>query len=269
MKLNKIFLMAGVAMTMFMAASCSDDDNWSAGPQTNADSLNVFIASDNNVAIPLDGNTFTVVYGRNKTNGSLTIPVEFSTGTPDIFTDVPTSLTFADGAAFDTITITCKNDMELFTTYRATITIPEQYTTQYADDEFNLPRAELNVVKEDYKLFKKGTYYSVFNEAEVHDNVLEYSQIKGFYRVKVSDAAMEHTFTFVVNEDNSITINEGQIYQGWDYPGYGGVYAMVAADKPSLYDPDDNAYYFGFMYAIPAAGVSFKGSYYDYFVVEE
>ena len=64
MKLNKIFLMAGVAMTMFMAASCSDDDNWSAGPQTNADSLNVFIASDNNVAIPLDGNTFTVVYGQ-------------------------------------------------------------------------------------------------------------------------------------------------------------------------------------------------------------
>ena len=265
MKLNKIFLMAGVVMTMFMAASCSDDDSWSAGNATNADSLNVYVVSDNNVALPFEGNTFEVTFGRNNTTGSLTVPLEFSTGTPDIFTNVPGSVTFEDGKDEASITITCKSDMAMFTTYRATIVIPEQFTKQYAKIEENLPRAELSVVKEDYKPYKTGTYVSAFNECEVADNVLEYSEIKGAYRVKVVDPAMEHTFTFVLNKDNSITINEGQIYQGWEYPGYGGVYAMAAADKPSSYNPETKTYSFGFKYAIPAAGASFKGSYYDTF----
>lgn len=266
MKLNKIFLMAGVAMTMFMAASCSDDDSWSAGSQTNADSLNVFIASDNNVALSVDGNTFTVVYGRNKTNGSLTIPVEFSTGTPDIFTDVPASVTFADGQAYDTITITCKKDMEMFKTYRATITIPEQYTTQYADVQTNLPRAELNVVKEDYKPFKSGKYYSQFflDPGEEQDVVMEHSDLLGYYRFK--DVVFGQTFRFTVDDENNIQFVEGSFATNYVHPSYGMISAKPASNKPSLFDPDDNTYYFGFEYTVSAGSF---GSYYDYFVVAE
>ena len=270
MKLNRIFLMAGVAMTMFMTASCLDEDRFTAGYATNADSLNVYIVSDNNITLPVDENTFEVVYARNHTNGELTIPVVFGTGTPQIFTQVPSSVTFADGEENATITISCIPDMEMFKNYRATIVVPEQYTTQYADIETNLPRAELNVIKEDFETVNKGTYYSQFNETEDPDVELEWSEIKSCYRLSVSNAEFAHTFTFTVGEDCAISFNEPQIYQGWDYPGYGGVYATAASDKPSLYDDEEKTYYFGFKYIIPAAGgASFNGTYYDYFVVTE
>ena len=269
MKLNKLFLMTGLAVMSLMAASCSDDDDWSAGAPSNAQGLNVYIGSSNNIALPVDGNTFEVTYVRNNTSGALTIPVNFNTGTPEIFTSVPSQVTFNDGEEEATITITCVNEMKMFKTYKATISIDEQYTTQYADTTANCPRAELNIVKEDYKPFKTGTYYSQFNEAEVANSVLEFSEILKCYRIKIDDEAMAHTFTFTVDDENNITINEPSISQGWAYPGYGDVYAQPAADKASMFDPDDNAYYFGFKYVIPAAGVGFSGSYYDAFVVSE
>ena len=269
MKLNKIFLMMGIAVMSLMAISCSDDDDWSAGAPTNAQGLNVFIASSNSITVPSDGNTFEVTYARNNKSGALTVPVVFATTTPDIFTGVPSQVTFNDGDETATITIQCSDNMEMFKTYRAAITVPEEFTTQYADTIVNCPRAELSVVKEDYKPYKTGTYYSQFNEAEVANSVLEFSEILKCYRIKIDDEAMAHTFTFTVDDENNITINEPSISQGWAYPGYGDVYAQPAADKASMFDPDDNAYYFGFKYVIPAAGVSFNGSYYDAFVVSE
>lgn len=258
--------MTGLAVMSLMAASCSDDDDWSAGAPTNAQGLNVYIASSNSIALPVDGNTFEVTYARNTKSGTLTIPVNFQTATPEIFTSVPSEVTFAEGDSVATITITCSNDMEMFETYLATIAVDEKYTTQYADTTINIPRAELKVVKEDYKPYKTGTYYSQFNEAEVHGSILEYSEIKKFYRIKIDDEMMAHTFTFTVDDDGKITINEQKLYQGWDYQDYGSVYAKPSASKPSLYDPEDNTYYFGFNYFVSAG--SFDGDYYDYFVVE-
>lgn len=263
MKLNKLFLMTGLAVMSLMAASCSDDDDWSAGAPSNAQGLNVYIGSSNNIALPVDGNTFEVTYVRNNTNGALTIPVNFNTGTPEIFTSVPSQVTFNDGEEEATITITCVNEMEMFKTYKATISIDEQYTTQYADTTANCPRAELNVVKEDYKPFKTGTYFSQFWETEEPGTVLEYSEILKTYRIQ--DVAAGQTFTFKVDEANNISIVEPQIYTGYDHATYGSIYAKPVASKPSMYDPEDNAYYFGFDYVVSAGSF---GSYYDYFVVD-
>lgn len=268
MKLNKLFLMTGLAVMSLMAASCSDDDDWSAGAPSNAQGLNVYIGSSNNIAIPMDGNTFEVTYVRNNTSGALTIPVNFSTPTPEIFTSVPSQVTFNDGEEEATITITCSDEMTVFKTYKATIIVDEQYTTQYADTTANCPRAELNIVKEDYKPFKTGTYYSQFNETEDPGIVLQFSEKKQTYRISVENSEFAHTFTFKVDGEGNIIFQEPSIAQGWAYPGYGDVYAQPATDKPSLYDPEENVYYFGFKYVIPAAGVGFNGTYYDYFVVD-
>ena len=151
MKISKIFLMAGLAMMTFVATSCSSKDDWAPGEPTTSGGQNVYLDTEESIALPLDGNTFEVTFKRTATSGDLTIPVNFSTPTPEIFTDVPSTVTFASGAAEAKITITCKSDMEVFHTYRATITIDQQYTTQYADAETNCPKAELNVIKEDYK----------------------------------------------------------------------------------------------------------------------
>ena len=273
MKLNKIFLMAGVVMTMLMAASCSDDDSWSAGNATNADSLNVYIASDNNVVLPVDGNTFEVKFARNKTNGELTIPLNFSTGTPEIFTNVPTSVTFASGQAEASVSFTCISDLEMFKDYRATIIIDEQYTTQYAKKATNLPRAELKIVKEDYKPYQSGVYTSAWTEVG-EPAVLEYSQILDSYRFSRQTSG-EFTYSFTLGkaeEDGTqpVTFSDSFVNNGsvtsadWAHSTYGVVTIKGCKKKPSLYDPSTKTYWFDIEFTVAAGSF---GDYYDSFEV--
>lgn len=271
MKLNKIFLMAGAVMSMFMAVSCSDDDNWSAGNPTNADSLNVYIASDNNVVLPVDGNTFEVTFARNNTNGELTIPVNFSTGTPEIFTDIPTSVTFANGASEATVSFSCISDLVMFKTYRATIVIDEQYTTQYADQATNMPRAELKIVKEDYKTAKKGTYLSWWTEV-AEPAELQYSEILDSYRF-ASQTSGEFTFAFSLGDTDEngvqpIYYSDSFIASGsatsaeWAHPTYGVMTMKGSTKKLSYYDPATKTYWFDINFTVSAGSF---GNYYDTF----
>ena len=262
MKISKIFLMAGLAMMTFMATSCSSKDDWAPGEPTTSGGQNVYLDTEESIALPLDGNTFEVTFKRTATSGDLTIPVNFSTSTPEIFTDVPSTVTFASGAAEAKITITCKSDMEVFHTYRATITIDQKYTTQYADAETNCPRAELNVIKEDYQPFKNGTYYSPFFGTE-EPAVLEHSEMLDVYRFK--NVAEGQTFTFTVNEDNSISIIEAKIPTSYVHPDYGPITAN-RTDKPSFVEVEDGVttYYFNFEFTVSAGSF---GDAYDYFVV--
>lgn len=262
MKISKIFLMAGLAMMTFMATSCSSKDDWAPGEPTTSGGQNVYLDTEESIALPLDGNTFEVTFKRTATSGDLTIPVNFSTSTPEIFTDVPSTVTFASGAAEAKITITCKSDMEVFHTYRATITIDQQYTTQYADVETNCPKAELNVIKEDYKPFRNGTYYSQFFETE-EAAVLEYSEMKDVYRFK--NVTEGQTFTFTVDEDNNISIVEAKIATSYVHPSYGPITAN-RTNKPSFIEVEDGVttYYFNFEYTVSAGSF---GDAYDYFVV--
>ncbi len=262
MKISKIFLMAGLAMMTFVATSCSSKDDWAPGEPTTSGGQNVYLDTEESIALPLDGNTFEVTFKRTATSGDLTIPVNFSTPTPEIFTDVPSTVTFASGAAEAKITITCKSDMEVFHTYRATITIDQQYTTQYADVETNCPKAELNVIKEDYKPFKNGTYYSEFFETE-EPAVLEYSEMKKLYRFK--HVAADQTFNFTVDADNNIKVVEAKIPTAYVHPTYGPITAN-RTNKPSFIEVEDGVttYYFNFEYTVDAGSF---GDAYDYFVV--
>ena len=262
MKISKIFLMAGLAMMTFVATSCSSKDDWAPGEPTTSGGQNVYLDTEESIALPMDGNSFEVTFKRTATSGDLTIPVNFSTSTPEIFTDVPSTVTFASGAAEAKITITCKSDMEVFHTYRATITIDQQYTTQYADAETNCPKAELNVIKEDYKPFKNGTYYSQFFETE-EPAVLEYSEMKTVYRFK--NVTEGQTFTFTVDEDNNISIVEAKIATSYVHPSYGPITAN-RTKKPSFIEVEDGVttYYFNFEYTVSAGSF---GDAYDYFVV--
>ena len=266
--------MAGIAVMSLMAVSCSDDDDWSAGNPTNEKGLNVYIASNNNVVLPVDGNTFEVTYVRNITDGELTIPVKFSTGTPEIFTSVPTSVTFASGQAEAKASFSCINDMEMFKTYNATIVIDEQYTTQYADTVVNLPRAELNIVKEDYKLFKKGTYLSWWTE-EPEPAELQYSEILGSYRFSAQTSG-EFTFAFTLgkaDEDGTLPITYSKSFvnvgaatsAAWAHPSYGIMTMKGNASKPSYYDPKTKTYMFAIQFTVAAGSF---GTYYDTFTEE-
>lgn len=262
MKISKIFLMAGLAMMTIVAASCSSKDDWTPGEATTSGGQNVYFDTEESIALPLDGNTFDVTFKRTNTSGELTIPVNFSTPTPEIFTSVPSTVTFASGADEATITIACKQDMEVFHTYRATITIDQKYTTQYVDSVINCPKAELNVIKEDYKPFKNGTYYSQFFETEA-PAVLEYSEMMDLYRFK--NVAEGQTFTFTVDEDNNISIVEAKFATNYVHGTYGPITAN-RTNKPSFVEVEDGVttYYFNFEYTVDAGSF---GDAYDYFVV--
>jgi hypothetical protein len=273
MKLNKIFI-AGIAVMSIMAVSCSDDDDWSAGNPTNAKGLNVYIASNNNVVLPVDGNTFEVTYVRNITDGELTIPVKCSTSTPGIFTSIPTSVTFASGQAEATATFSCIPEMEMFKTYSATIVVDEQYTTQYADTTINLPRAELSIVKEDYKVAKKGTYLSWWTE-EPEPAELQYSEILGSYRFNAQTSG-EFTFVFKLgkaNEDGTLPITYSDSFvnvgaatsPAWAHSTYGIMTMKGSKKKASYYDPATKTYWFDVNFTVSAGSF---GNYYDTFTEE-
>ena len=262
MKISKIFLMAGLTMMSFMATSCGSNDDWAPGDPSLVGGQNVYLNTAENIELPMDGNTFEVTFARTTTSGELTVPVYFSTPTPEVFTDVPKTVTFASGADKATITITCKSDMEVFHTYRATITIDQQYTQAYIDNETNCPKAELKVIKVDYKPFKNGTYYSEFFGTE-EPAVLEYSEIKKLYRFK--HVAADQTFNFTVDADNNIKVVEAKIPTSYVHATYGAVTAN-RTNKPSFIEVEDGVttYYFNFEYTVSAGSF---GDAYDYFVV--
>ena len=262
MKISKIFLMAGLTMMSFMATSCGSNDDWAPGDPSLVGGQNVYLNTAENIELPMDGNTFEVTFARTTTSGELTVPVYFSTPTPEVFTDVPKTVTFASGADKATITITCKSDMEVLRTYRATITIDQQYTQAYIDNETNCPKAELKVIKVDYKPFKNGTYYSEFFGTE-EPAVLEYSEIKKLYRFK--HVAADQTFNFTVDADNNIKVVEAKIPTSYVHATYGAVTAN-RTNKPSYIEVEDGVttYYFNFEYTVDAGSF---GDAYDYFVV--
>ena len=262
MKISKIFLMAGLIMMSFMATSCGSNDDWAPGDPSLVGGQNVYLNTAENIELPMDGNTFEVTFARTTTSGELTVPVYFSTPTPEVFTDVPKTVTFASGADKATITITCKSDMEVLRTYRATITIDQQYTQAYIDNETNCPKAELKVIKVDYKPFKNGTYYSEFFGTE-EPAVLEYSEIKKLYRFK--HVAADQTFNFTVDADNNIKVVEAKIPTSYVHATYGAVTAN-RTNKPSFIEVEDGVttYYFNFEYTVDAGSF---GDAYDYFVV--
>lgn len=75
----------------------------------------------------------------------------------------------------------------MFTTYLLSIAINPSFTTPYAESDV-YPRAELNIVKEDYKPYATGTYYPEFWEDDEGnlletDLTMEYSEILDSYRL--------------------------------------------------------------------------------------
>lgn len=262
----------------FALGSCSDDDDWSAGKPANAEGVNVYMPASDGAAIVLapEENSFTFTVERNSANGELTVPLTVSNsngydnGGNSLFS-VPSAVTFADGEKEKTITVACSESMEMFKTYYITVSVPEEYTNPYSSSEESLPRKELNIVKEDYKAYATGTYYSDFwgdDDGTPYQEpaTIEYSEIKNMYRF--SNVVTGQTFTFTVNEDNTIEFGDAKYDTGYVHPSYGNIYISPSEseDYPSYYDPDTKTFYFGWEYTVSAGSF---GDYYEWFAVAE
>ena len=116
MKINKIFLMAGIAVMSLMATSCSDDDKYQKGPE--AGSQNVGFVNQTNPVLGLTDTQFTVELKRSNASGELTVPLEIIQ-CADVLS-APSSVTFASGSETATLTINVSNAAEAFVDYQLT-----------------------------------------------------------------------------------------------------------------------------------------------------
>ena len=101
MKINKYFLMAGLAVMSLVATSCSDKDEYTPGKE--AGSNNVVFINESNQTLALTATEFTVELQRTNTSGDLTVPLEILQCSSVL--TCPASVTFASGSATATLTM--------------------------------------------------------------------------------------------------------------------------------------------------------------------
>lgn len=272
------FIIFPLLAAVFAFCSCSDDDEWSVGKQTNAAGINVYLPNvdGSSIALASTENSFTLTVARSTESGELTVPLKVANANGydkdgNSLFSVPESVTFSNGEKEKTITVSCSDNMDMFKTYNLTVIIPEEYTKPYSVDADNMPRKELNIIKEDYKTVASGKYYADFwgddNGIPYEEEAtLEYSEIKKMYRVK--NVIFGQTFTFSIGEDNSIEFGDSKYSTGYIHPSYGEIYISPSENEeyPSYYDPDTKKYYFGFEYTVSAGSF---GDYYEWFKVAE
>lgn len=269
MKINKIFLMAAVAM-LGLFASCGDDDDYTAGNKSGNYDVAFTEASQQNYALDLAATEFTVSLRRSNTQGALTVPLKAAASE---MLSVPSSVTFADGSATADITIGVSDSAKAFVNYPLLITVPEEYTQQYDSAATVYPRLQVTVHKEDWKPSATGTFTSSFFAASWGQE-LQYSAYLKIYRLPDLYAegyhfyfkwngATDDTQEFEMTDANGIT-NVAATESGAVHKTYGMMYATWLSE----YDSGilkENTFYIPFKWTV-AAGTFDNGSYEKYVI---
>lgn len=265
MKLNKIFMLTGIAAAMFCMSACSDDEDYVPGKQ--AGSENVYFSNDEgSVALDLSENKFTFEVSRENGTGELTVPLEILQK-PDFFT-VPTSVTFAAGETQKTLEVTIGEGMENFVEYALRIRIPEKYTQPYKDDA-ETPLLNMTILKEDFAPWAEGTFTDNILFEQSWDQTLEYSPIKDMYRLPNLIAAGTHFYFKWDGTDakdqkiyfcNANGEEVSSFNSGYVHASYGMIVAYVLNEDNWMgYNSEDKTFYFPLEFKVSAG--SFGSSY--------
>lgn len=256
MKILNTLLIAGALCVSAGFVSCSDDDDYTPGNATNSQGLNVSFENTGSVVLSPDENSFKITLTRNNTNGDLTVPVKVVTLT-DVFT-VPSEATFKSGESTTEITVSLNKQIDMFTNYKLTLSVPEEYSTPYdstsvADGQ--TPRAELNVSQEDYEPYATGTAVSYMlgedddTPQKLTGKTLEYSKIKDNYRIKSFWGDKTGDIIFTWDGKDKVEAAEESTPAGFDAGDYGAVTANF--DKMS-YDASTKTFTFTITYSVSA-----------------
>lgn len=255
MKLNKIYLLGLLVMTML--ASCSDDEDFTPGNP--AGDRTVAFANETNLALPISTTEFSIDLVRSDTTSleELTVPIRVLNA-PSFLT-IPTSATFSQGSTETSIVVKIGEGMEVFTSYSLSLIIDEEYSNPYVDSPV-IPRYDITIQKEDYELYATGTFHEAVYYEDEWEVEIQYSEILDLYRIKDAiiagthwyfkwngpDAAeQEFYFTDSKGVKASCTVANTKYY-GWfsgiNNPKYGDVYTTVLDGYFIGYDPGDGTY---------------------------
>lgn len=273
MKLKNIFGL--MLLSVLTLSSCSDDDDYVKGNQTNENGYNVYFSADNSasLAIGMNDTEIEIKLERDITENSaaLTVPVNYNVIDAGAFT-APKSVTFNEGETEAVIKVAVNPELEMFKNYMLSLSIPEEYTNQY-DAESGAPKFLTTIVKEDYKPAAYGVYNNWYYEQE-WEQVLDYSEVLGLYRL--TDVIYEGTsFYFYWNlaEDGTqtcyFTDSKGNkvdsFFSGIVHSTYGKVNCNVLYNNPTGM-LQQNVFYFPFQWVVSAG--SFGAGYDTYTVTE-
>lgn len=249
-------LIAGALCVSTGLTGCSDDDNYTPGNVTNSNGLNISFENTANITLSPEETSFKVTLTRNNTTGDMTVPIKAISVT-NAFT-VPSEVTFKSGESTAEITVDVDKDIEMFTNYKLTLSLAEEYTTPYdsasvADGK--TPRAELNVIKEDYEPYATGTVTSNFmgdddgNPAIETEKTLEYSKIKNLYRIKSFWGSGSGDLLFTWDGKDKVATAESSIPTGISVGSYG---EATANFKEASYNEATKTFDFNLEFTVSA-----------------
>ena len=246
MKINKIFLLAAMALTGMGLASCSSDDDFTPGKP--AGSNNVYFTNQAAQALDLSASSFTITLGRADAGSALSVPLKQLQVDP-VFT-VPATAEFAAGATETEVTIQISGDAEPFTDYQLRLAIPEEYTSPYIQQD-DVPELNILVHKEDYKDWAEVEYYDDFWMEDSWEDVLQYSATLDLYRIA----------PWVAGNYLYFKTYTGANVTGLVHSSYGAVSATWDTSSGfSGYVADEDTYYVLFKWTVSAGSF---GSYYN------
>ena len=269
MKINKYFLMAGLAVMSFLATSCSDKDEYTPGKQ--AGSNNVVFINETNQTLSLTATEFTVELQRANTSGDLTVPLEILECSSTL--TCPASVTFASGSATATITVGVSADAVPYDVYTLRARIPEEYTNPYAVQEGS-PQINLTVMKEDYKPFATADFTSWFFE-DTWEIDIEYSEYLDMYRIqdlympgysyyyKLGEKTGDGTISMTMCNSDGTKLSSQAC--GYVHKTYGMVSTQWLSGNFTGYDPTEDAYFIPFKWTVSAGSF---GSGYESFKIK-
>ena len=258
MKINKIFLLAAMALTGFGFASCSDDDSYSPGKP--AGSNNVYFVDEAHQVLDLTATSFNIKVGRADAGSALTVPLK-QLQVASVFT-VPATVEFAAGQTEVEVPIQISSDAEPFTDYQLRLAIPEEYTSPYIQKD-DVPELNIFVHKEDYVLYATGTFNENVLFGDSWEQTIEYSATLDVFRMR--DVFVSGTnWYFLWNEKsgddcefswcNASGKAVSKFNSGYVHSSYGMIVANDISDDKTFvgYDADDNAFYFPLEFTVSA-----------------
>ncbi len=216
MKLNKIFLLAGIA-ALGLFTSCSDDDDYTKGKPASGDQLQtVTFGADNYESIELDPadattKTFTLYRDSAYIENETTVPIKVVTNTDDVFV-VPSEATFAAGSAATDITVTF-DSAQIGVQYSLEIAVDDKYVNPYSQDtyktySYNIQRVKWNSIGFGY--WCDEFWYGDLFEVEVFQR----DDQKNVYRIEspYTDEYLEEYWDYYEYEDDERVYGT---YQKW------------------------------------------------------
>jgi hypothetical protein len=218
MKKLSVYLMLLLGVAVF--SSCEDAAERESSPEANPNSHKVYFPDQISAkAIGIEQDTINIPIARVVTNGALTVSLKV---VGDKAFSIPASVAFADGESETSFTLSV-GEIAPHKKYLVTLEFDKSQTENPYIWSDKTPMLSLNVVKEDYVPYAKGSYTLGLNVTEVKnksgERIMEYSPMLKWYRIKAFAGYEGFDATFKWDEkENKVTMVGGERFD--DYTGF-------------------------------------------------